>query len=165
MKTLYIIRHAKSDQSFFGKDFDRPLNDRGNRDAPDMAKRLVKKKVKPDLFVSSPSVRTQQTAAYFCKAFDVPKEKVLLVDELYHASAEQLYASILQLPETAHTILLFAHNPGITYFVNSLTDAITVDNMPTSAIFAIQADCEQWQQFETATKKFLFFDYPKSKSN
>ena len=161
MKTLFITRHAKSDQSFFGKDFDRPLNDRGNRDAPDMAKRLVDRKVKPGLFVSSPSVRTRQTAAYFCKEFGIKKEKVLYIDKLYHASAAIIYETIAELPDTTESIVLFAHNPGITYFVNSLTDEVTVDNMPTAAIFAVQAECANWEQFADAPKKFLFVDYPK----
>ena len=161
MKKLLIIRHAKSDQSFFGNDFERPLNERGKTDAPMMAGRLLKKNIVIDAFVSSPAKRAKKTAAFFTEIYKVPAEEIVFISALYHASAEVFYEVISALPDHFNTVALFSHNPGITWFVNSLQAKVNVDNMPTCAIFAIEADISQWSGFAKAKIEFLFFDYPK----
>jgi phosphohistidine phosphatase len=77
LKTVFIIRHAKSDQSFFGTDFERPLNDRGKTDAPEMAKRLLDKKIKIDALVASPAARAKKTAELFATALQVPVAEII----------------------------------------------------------------------------------------
>ena len=161
MKKLFIIRHAKSDQSFFGNDFERPLNERGKTDGPVMAKRLLEKKIKIDALVSSPAVRAKKTAELFAERLKLPKEEIILISALYHAAPEAFYEVIAALPDSLNSVAVFSHNPGITYFVNSLNTDIQVDNMPTCAIFAIGIDITQWSAFLKAEKKLLFFDYPK----
>ena len=161
LKKLLIIRHAKSDQSFFGNDFERPLNERGKADAPMMADRLFKKNMIIDAFVSSPAKRAKKTAELFAEIFKVSQNDIVFSSALYHASSEVFYEVISALPEHFNTVALFSHNPGITYFVNSLQTKAHVDNMPTCAIFAIVADIAQWSGFAKAKKDFLFFDYPK----
>ena len=160
MKTVFVIRHAKSDQSFFGNDFERPLNERGKADAPAMAKRLLDKNIKIDALVSSPAVRAKKTAEAFATTLQIPFDEIIFVSALYHAPSEVFYDSIAALPDNLNTIALFSHNPGITYFVNSLT-LTRIDNMPTCAVFAIEADIAKWKEFGKAKKDFLFFDYPK----
>ena len=77
MKQLLLIRHAKSDWNDASlSDFDRPLNNRGKTDAPVMAKRLLDKKVKIDLFISSPAKRAKKTASIFAKEYDIKKDKI-----------------------------------------------------------------------------------------
>lgn len=162
MKTIFIIRHAKSDQSFFGNDFERPLNTRGKADAPMMAKRLADKNTLIDGLISSPAVRAKETAELFAETLKMPAEKITFISALYHAPAEVFYEVIASLPGSLNSIALFSHNPGITYFVNSLNPKAQVDNMPTCAIFAVSADTAEWAGFTKAKKDFLFFDYPKS---
>lgn len=163
MKTVVLIRHAKSswdDPSM--TDFDRPLNDRGKKDAPEMASRLQKRKHKVDAFISSPAKRAKKTATIFAKEYGVDKDDVMLVDKLYHASERDFFEVISQLPESLQNIAVFSHNPGLTDFVNMLTpDEIRIDNVPTSGMFAVSFE-GSWQMFKDAPKQLLFFDYPKS---
>ena len=161
MKKLFIIRHAKSDQSFFGNDFERPLNERGNADAPEMAKRLSYKNYKPDALVASPAVRAKSTAEIFAETLQMPVTEIVFVSALYHASADVFYDVISGLPDTLRAVAIFSHNPGITYFVNSLNTKIKIDNMPTCAIFGVSANIKDWGDFSKAKKEALFFDYPK----
>jgi phosphohistidine phosphatase len=162
MKTLLLIRHAKSSwESADLADFDRPLNARGREDAPDMARRLLKRRIKPDLLVSSPAKRARKTAELFAGVIKFPPERILLLPELYEAGSRGFYEVIAGLEEKVRTLALFSHNPGITLFANALT-GVQVDNMPTCAIFALQVMTEDWKEFEKAGKEFLFFDYPKA---
>ncbi|MFN8244827.1 MAG: histidine phosphatase family protein [Ferruginibacter sp.] len=163
MKTLVIIRHAKSDQNgLFASDFERPLNKRGERDAPVMAERLKNKMTKIDAFVSSPAKRALSTCRLFCDSYGADKNKIIQVDELYHAARETFYDVVSGTDDRYNSIALFSHNPGITDFANSLCHGLYIDNMPTCAMLAVEANIESWQDFRTAEKKFLFFDYPKA---
>lgn len=160
MKSLLITRHAKSSwDNFAQKDFERPLNERGHRDAPEMAKRLLKKNIEIDAFISSTAVRALTTCTYFAKAYHKEKE-IIKIPELYHASPEIFYTVINNVNDSFHTIALFSHNPGITAFVNDLTDA-HIDNMPTCGVFAVNAKIKSWKDFFSAKKELWFFDYPK----
>jgi len=161
LKTLFIIRHAKSDQSFFGNDFERPLNERGQTDAPVMAKRLLDKNIKIDALVSSPAVRAKKTALLFAENLNLPAEDIIFVSALYQAPAGVFYEEIAGLPDQFDSVAVFSHNPGITYFVNSLNTGIEINNMPTCAIFAVSANITHWSGFTKAVKSFLFYDYPK----
>lgn len=162
MKTLIAVRHAKSSWDVIGqKDFDRTLNERGKKDAPEMAHRLKEKGLKVDLFVSSPAKRAYKTAICFAEAFKQERDAIMLAEPLYEASAETFYHVVSGLPNKHATVALFSHNPGITAFVNGLTNVRT-DNMPTCAIFAVQADTNDWKTFRESSKQFLFFDYPKN---
>jgi phosphohistidine phosphatase len=163
LKTLLIIRHAKSswDNSEVG-DIDRPLNERGKRDAPAMAHRLIRTGVTIDRFVSSSAKRARQTAGYFVHAYGRKEKEIVLLPELYHASLQTFKAVVAGLDDNDNNVALFSHNPGITLFVNSLTNT-RVDNMPTCGVFAVRsADAANWSGFFTSGPEFWFFDYPKS---
>jgi phosphohistidine phosphatase len=163
MKKLFVIRHAKSSWSNLGQDdFDRPLNDRGERDAPVMAKRLWDAGFRLDALVSSPAVRAFSTAKYFAGRFDFKKKDITLIDKLYHAPAQTFYDVIAgDLKEDWETIAIFSHNPGITYFINSL-GLVQLDNLPTCGIFGVEANINHWREFADSKKQFLLFDYPKN---
>ncbi len=162
MKTLLLVRHAKSSWDTPGmKDFDRPLNERGKADAPEMAKRVKDKGINIDLLVSSPAKRAKKTAQYFAEVFGEKKAEIKLVDELYLAAPEAFIKTIHTLDDHSSSVAMFAHNPGITEFASSLSN-VRVDDMPTCAVFAVQADVNHWKDFMQADKKFLFFDYPKN---
>ena len=161
-KTLLIVRHAKSSWDIGSlNDFERPLNDRGKKDAPAMAKRLLDKQITIEAFVSSPAKRAKKTAELFCEVYGKPGDQIIFVSKLYHAPLEVFYEVIEELEETLSKVAIFSHNPGITDFVNSLVDNVHIDNMPTCGVFAIQADAGRWKDFKKAKKELLFFDYPK----
>ena len=161
MKTLIVVRHAKSSWANIGeKDFDRPLNERGKIDAPKMAEKLVKTNLKVDAFVSSTAKRARKTAKAFVKAYDKNKNEIILTNNLYNAPANVFYETVAALDDSNDTIALFAHNPGITDFVNTLCKT-HIDEMPTCAIFAVQVPITSWRDFKEAEKEFLFFKYPK----
>src|ERR1041385_7608587 len=128
-KQLLLVRHAKSSwDDPMEKDFDRPLNERGEKDAPEMAKRLAKKDVAIDAFISSPAKRAFRTARHFAKAFGAKKKDIIKVAKLYEASVNDFYTAIEEADNAHQTIAIFSHNPGITAFVNGLTD-IHVDEI------------------------------------
>jgi phosphohistidine phosphatase len=161
VKQLLLIRHAKSSWADAGMDdFDRPLNERGKTDAPEMAKRLLKKHITINAFISSAAKRAQITCALFMKEFNVEKEKMIIKQELYLAPPEIFYKCIADINDKFETIAVFAHNPGITEFTNNLTN-IRVDDMPTCSVYAINIDTDSWSSFTNAKKSFWFFEYPK----
>ena len=126
-----------------------------------MAQRLKEKGIEVDLFVSSPAKRAKKTAKYFAAAFKVDKDAVMLVDQLYLAGPPVFEEVIKSLPDKEDVITIFAHNPGITEFANTLTN-VRIDDMPTCAVFAVQAKTDTWESFRESEKNFLFFDYPKN---
>jgi phosphohistidine phosphatase len=162
MKTILLIRHAKSSWDKPGQeDRDRSLNERGKKDAPLMAKRLKEKKIEIDVFYSSPAKRARSTANRFMKEYDVDKNKMLTSDLLYAAGIEEFNEALEKLSDKYDNIAVFSHNPGITSFANSLTTT-RIDDMPTSAIFAVKIEIDKWKNFRTSEKEFWFFDFPKA---
>jgi phosphohistidine phosphatase len=160
VKYLLIIRHAKSSwDSASLSDFERPLNERGKKDAATMAKRLHKQKITIDAFISSPAKRAKKTAEVFAQELGV--DNIIFAEDLYHASVSFLYEVIKRTDDKFNAVAIFSHNPGITEFVNTLTDTIRTDNVPTTGIFAVKAPVDNWKDFESAGKEFWFYDYPK----
>ena len=161
MKELLVIRHAKSSWANIGQsDFERPLNERGERDAPEMAKRLIEREINIDLFISSTAKRAFSTATYFAEVFNKKAADINKKQELYHAPSIIHYQVLATVNAAINTVAIFAHNPGITDFVNSLVTTQT-DNMPTCAVFAVKLDTTDWRAIKTCKKEFWFFDYPK----
>lgn len=162
MKHLILIRHAKSDWNAPSlNDFDRPLNERGKRDAPEMAKRLSDKKIRIDAFVSSPAKRAKKTAAIFAKEFKRDKDEIIFIEDLYAAPQAIFYEVIEKLDDDFNTVAIFSHNPGITEFANNLTE-VRIDNIPTCGVFAVKFKGKHWKDFREAEKEFWFADYPKA---
>jgi phosphohistidine phosphatase len=160
MKTVIIIRHAKSGwDNAFASDFDRTLNDRGNKDAHQMALRLKGRSINIDACISSPAVRAATTAEIF--ATTIGWNNPLFIPALYHASPSIIAHTIHNCNEQLNSIVIVAHNPGITEFVNSLTSEVRTDNVPTCGMFAVNAAISSWKEFADAKKTLLFYDYPK----
>ena len=163
MKTLILVRHAKSSHSMgFSNDFDRPLNDRGFRDAAEMGRKLFKKETRIDQFVSSPAARAKTTAELFVAEFDRKLKEILFVPSLYHANPDTFFEVVRGLDDQYNNIALFSHNPGITDFASSLSST-HIDNMPTGSVFAVTAPIDSWKDFSKAEKNFLFFYKPEEK--
>jgi phosphohistidine phosphatase len=162
MKTLILIRHAKSSwENFNLSDFDRPLNDRGLRDAPRMGKRLKEKDLAPDLVISSPANRAHTTCTIISEAIGFPAERIQTEKAIYHADEDQLLAIVQQLPDFADQVMLYGHNPGFTDFANRLTES-HIDNIPTCGIVACQLNVITWKDVKWGSGKILFYDFPKN---
>jgi phosphohistidine phosphatase len=160
MKKLVIIRHAKSswDEPFLS-DHERPLAERGLKDAPKMAKRLIKENIFPDAILSSDAERAKTTAIIIAKEMDFPSKKIAFTKELYHASVSQILSEIKKTDESVTTLFLFGHNPGLNDLIWKLGGEI--DNLPTSGQFGFQFDVKSWGEIGVKNAKIWFFDYPK----
>lgn len=165
MKTLFLIRHAKSSwKDPFLDDIDRPLNKRGKRDAPFMAKLLQGKGIRPDRLISSPARRARVTAEYFAKAFELPKTSIEIRDDVYEASPEEIHKLIRALPEDEQTVLLFGHNPTFTAVANYFSEEY-IANVPTCGIVQLQARTDSWTRFDEEEGRLTAFFYPKQYFN
>lgn len=161
MKQLILVRHAKSSwKEPQLDDHDRTLNKRGKRDAPFMAGILKKRKVKPDKMLSSSAVRAFTTASIFAKELGFDKHRIEKQKELYLAELEDWLQCIKSLEDDAATVIIFGHNPGITWLANYLSDVV-VDNVPTCGVCGIGFSFDHWSEVEAGNGKQLFFEYPK----
>lgn len=162
MKKLLLIRHGKSDWSKPGlRDFDRTLNDRGLRNAPEMASRLMVRNLVPQEVVSSPAVRAKSTAEIFCGEWDYPVTDILFKEEIYEASASTLLRVINDLDDRFDSIALFGHNPGLTEIIIDLCNS-DLYNLPTCGVVQISFPFESWKMVSRQTGDQLLFDYPKN---
>jgi len=163
MKNLFLIRHAKSswdDMSL--KDFDRPLNERGHRDAEDMANRLKNKEIIFDKILSSPAKRAQTTARYFHDILEVEATKLELVANIYQAYEGDIIKLIQNTSSSINNLAIFGHNPTFTILANKFGDNYIM-NVPTCGIISVNFETELWSNFLNAQRKMLFFDFPKNK--
>ena len=161
MKTIYFIRHAKSswkDMSL--KDFDRPLNKRGLRDAPFMANLMKEKGIQPDAIISSPANRAYTTATYFAKALEIEVDHIIKEAEIYEAYYETVLSTVQKQSDKINTLLVFGHNPAFTNLANSFTHNY-IDNVPTCGIVEISADVKKWKDLNEETGEIISFSYPK----
>ncbi|MGQ9819586.1 MAG: SixA phosphatase family protein [Candidatus Kapaibacteriales bacterium] len=162
MKTLILIRHSKSDWSKKElSDRQRPLNKRGKRDAPLMAKLLYERgDIHPSLIISSPAERSMQTAKEFARVFGYDLSKILYREEIYTGNIQAILNLISNIDDHHNCILLFGHNPDITLLANQLSDVL-VENIPTTGIFCIDFDINQWREILSQKGKNRFFEFPK----
>lgn len=157
MKTLLLVRHAKSGWPEDVDDFDRPLTELGMTNAPKMARFLKEKSISIDAFISSPAKRALQTCELFAEVF----QKSFSTDaSLYNPRERHFEKLIVELDDSIQSVALFSHNNGISNFANSLTDEIV--NLPTCGVAGYEIDCEKWSDFPAAPKKFLYFYSPKN---
>lgn len=161
MKQLIIVRHGKSDWGNADlTDFDRPLNTRGHKNAPEMVERLIKKGLKPALIVSSPALRAITTANYFAKGWNIETSAILQEETIYEANVKTLLQIVNRLKDSDESVALFGHNPGLTDFINYLTDEYA--SMPTCGVAIIMFPFNQWELVSAETGNLSLFDYPKS---
>ena len=163
MRRLTVVRHAKSDWSLPGQeDWDRPLNRRGQRDAPEMARRLRSRRLKPDLVLTSPAVRAVTTASIIARELKVDAGRIAPEERLYLASAPQMLGVVRELGGNALHVMVFGHNPGITEFANKLSAGEQIDNLPTCGVFTATFDIANWDALDWGLGEDGSFDYPKN---
>ncbi len=147
MKTLLLVRHAKSDWSDSSlADFDRPLNARGQHDAPQMAAYLQERDLVPLEMVTSPANRAYTTARLFAEGLGLVENDLSVREDLYEASAATILLAIRELPDLASTVAIFGHNPGLTAVVQAFADRY-VDNVPTAGVAVIRSSVDHWGDF------------------
>ena len=161
MKTLTLVRHAKSswkDASL--RDRERPLNKRGERDAPKMGQRIEAAGIRPSLIVSSPAERAWVTAKIVADAIGYPVEFLQREEELYLASLDDLLDVVAAQDPGFNNLMVVGHNPGLTEFANYLSPGVT-NNVPTAGVVSVGFEADDWQLYERPTIELLLYDYPK----
>ena len=162
MKTLYLVRHAKSSwEEPSQSDFERLLNKRGQTDAPMMAKLLHRKNIIPDLMLSSPAARALLTAEIFAEELKYPAENIFKDERIYEATMRELTSVARSIDNKNSTVILFGHNPGLTNFANLLGNEF-LPNLPTCAIVGLELIIESWTEVERDCGKTFLFDYPQN---
>ena len=163
-KGLLLVRHAKSswDDPYLG-DHDRPLNERGLRNAPDMGKRLQGLGIRPDAWISSTALRAITTAEILAEQVGFPKEQIQRSKDLYHASATVLQEFIAELDDRIRSVALFGHNPGMTSLVANLY-GLQIGNLPTCGVVHLQFNENTWSAVSSAPPARAYFDFPKNVS-
>jgi phosphohistidine phosphatase len=161
MKTLYLIRHAKSSWKFPHLiDFQRPLNKRGLRDAPFMGLLLYENSIRPDIMVSSPAKRALHTAELISESLGYPLDHILTDEKIYDCSMHDLLNVVQHLPDRATDAAVFCHNPAVTDLANALTEKHLI-KFPTCGIFCAAFEVTSWKHIEAGKGQFKFFFYPK----
>lgn len=161
MKQVLFVRHAKSSWADpVLKDKDRPLNKRGVRDAPLMAKRCIDAGLKVDLVLSSPAVRAMSTAIEFHKAYKITAE-ILTESNLYHGDVDDYEDALRLVDDEVQCVAIFGHNPGLTYLANELFSNRYIDNVPTCGVVVATADIDYWEDFAVKKSDLRDFLYPK----
>lgn len=162
MKHLLLMRHAKSSQDIAGiSDFERPLNDRGQKDAPEMGKRILKAKFKPEIIVSSNARRALDTAKLVAKQLKIDTSEIQRETALYDAGLTDILHIIRSLDDTKNQILMIGHNPSFTGMVGYLSNSF-IEHLPTSGIALIEFPVLSWKQITQGTGTMTWHDFPKN---
>jgi len=158
MKTLYLIRHAKSSWDFDLEDHERPLNERGQNDANLIGAELKVKIENIDKIICSSAVRALSTAKIILKHLDIDDSEMEIMDALYDFEGNQVVEVIKNCDDRINQLMLFGHNHAFTSLSNLLGTA-RIDNLPTAGVVKIEFDIQHWRQIsEGKTKEVL---YPK----
>lgn len=162
MKTLYLIRHAKSSWKYNHlADIDRPLNNRGKSDAPEMGQRLKSQGIFPDLMVSSPAERALTTCKIIADVLSYSPSKIVIEKAVYHGSESTLLRVVKGFDKKVDVAFLFGHNPGFTDFANQLTSS-DIWNIPTCGVFGCSFEVENWSEVKNGKGVEVLYDFPKN---
>lgn len=160
MKTLILVRHAKAARNETAQaDMERPLAERGTRDAPEMGKRLRTRGVQPDLMLSSPALRALETARLLAAPLDYTSGRIAVEQRLYPGEAPRVLEVIRGLDPGLKRVLLVGHNPGLSELAHRLTGERT--DLPTCAVVELTFDADAWSKIGSAAPSRVRLDYPK----
>jgi phosphohistidine phosphatase len=161
VRTLYICRHAKSDRGpGYANDHDRPLNERGLRNAPFMARLFAERGEPVDLLLSSTAERARSTASFHAAQLGIPASDIVLRSELYHASVQDIMTVLQALPAGQARVMLFGHEPGLSRLVEYLTNDGPGD-LPTGSIVRVDLHVNDWSAASRGTGTVAWWDHPK----
>ncbi len=160
MKTLLVMRHAKSDYpAHIDSDFARPLNERGQNDLPHMAALLRQYGPQPEHILSSAAVRARQTAEGLAQHLGLAAERFELDEALYLAPPTTLLNRLGQLPNALEKTLLIAHNPGVEELIYLLSGARV--ELPTAGLAAIACHADTWAEIQPGSGHLLYLVAPR----
>ena len=161
MKQLTIVRHAKSswkDTSI--SDRKRPLNKRGERDAPVMGKRILAHGIRPSQIVTSPATRAWKTAKIIAGEINYPREFLQREEYLYLAPLDRILDVIVAQDNGFNNLMIVGHNPGLTDLVNFLQPGLT-NNLPTAGVVSVEVEQDDWNLYRQPKTRLLVHDWPK----
>jgi len=165
MKTLYLVRHAKSSWKYPNlDDFERPLNKRGHKNVPVIGKVLKKLKVAPDLVISSPANRAATTARMIAAAINYPLGKIRYSEAIYEFNEKALIHVVKQIDDAVNKAMVVGHNPAL----NGLADYIgdqSIGNIPTCGVICVELDILSWANINAHCGKLKFFEFPKKQNS
>lgn len=150
MKTLFLMRHAKSswkDETL--SDHDRPLNKRGRKDAPRMGQLFLEQGFRPEVWLSSTALRARTTAEILADTTGFEGE-IELRPDLYHAQPEDYIAAIREVDDTMDSVIVFGHNPGLEELLAGLIGR--EETLPTAALAQVELPIEHWKDLDSKTQ-------------
>ena len=163
MKTLFIVRHAKSSWKYEGiNDHDRPLKKRGINDAYLISKNMMSNFAKPDVFVTSSAIRALHTGLIFCDTFNYPLANLKINRSLYSFSDGYLIKTVKTLDDDYNSAIIFSHDHGINTFVNKYGNKL-IQHVPTCGVIGLKLNIRHWKNLTKG--KTIFFDFPKKHKN
>jgi phosphohistidine phosphatase len=161
-RRLTLLRHAKSSWADPGaQDWDRPLNARGEHDAPAVGRHLAALGFRPTLFLTSPAVRARRTAQIVARELGYPAEFLQREPDLYLAAPEAICAVVAREAGSLRDVVVCGHNPGLTDLANRLVGAGALDNLPTCGVFAVRLELRSWAELDAARGELEYFTRPK----
>ena len=163
MKRLILLRHAKSSWSNDRlADADRPLTDRGERDAPRMGARLLERGIRPDLVLSSPAVRARSTARFVAGPLSYEAGDILLEPALYLATPEKIMEVVAAQLDSVDSLLVVGHNPGLTDLARALLPDFALEDLPTSGTVVIDFSADRWSDIQSTRRQLVYYDFPQN---
>ena len=161
MKQLTVVRHAKSSWNYPDlADHDRPLNKRGERDAPAMGDRLAARGYRPQLVISSSANRALTTAMAIADAVGYPPDKIVVEERIYGIDVSRLIGLVQEVADTVDKVMVFGHNPTMTQMVGHLSSE-SLDNLPTCGVAQFVFGFDTWARLGEELAVEVEIDYPK----
>ena len=163
MKTLILLRHAKSDwNNIYLSDHDRSLSKRGEKDISEVALRLLKTNISPKLLLSSTATRAISTSKIIIETLGLSPDILKTEPQLYLATPSDILSLIKKQESITSALIIIGHNPGLTNLSNELLPDLHLDNLPTTGIVAIHSTANTWCELSQATSSLLYYDCPEN---
>jgi phosphohistidine phosphatase len=161
MKTIYIVRHAKSSWTNPElPDAERPLLEKGRKRAKKVIDYLQDRNIRVDYIISSHAVRAMETAKILARGLNYPLENIKIDPQVYFATGDSLINQFFDMPERFDSVMIVGHNPTLTDFVNKFLKE-PIDNLATSGVVSISFDTMNWESIPLAKRKTNFVLIPK----
>lgn len=161
IRRLTLIRHAKSSWDYAElSDFERPLNARGRRDAPAMARRLGTALERPLRLVASPALRAITTAHAFAAELGLAHTDIRVEPRIYEATRGTLFGIAQELDDADSHVLLFGHNPGFTELAQLLAPC-PFSELPTCGVATLAFEARHWRDLQPHSGTVLRYEFPK----
>ncbi len=161
MKTLYIVRHAKSSWDQAGlADHQRPLLEKGKKRTKLITDYLLENNIKADLIISSHAVRALETARMIGNALNYPVDEIQISTNIYHGDIDNLFDLFYDLSDDIESIMIVGHNPTITTFANYFLDE-KIEWLSTSGVVCVEFNANKWDNVMDSEKEIKFMITPK----